>query len=103
MVPVYDKRLMPQLQQQGPATGPNNQRLTVSQQSELEMARRRAEKAAEGKRANASAARHAAASDSDGLPQAVGTHSDKHPAVCASRRTRSALHTASHSMLAWPW
>ena len=36
----------------------NKSRLTVSQHSELEMARRRAEKFAEGKRANASAARY---------------------------------------------
>ena len=65
VVPVYDKPLLPQLQQQqqqagqqaGLANGNSNQRLTVSQHSELEMARRRAEKAAEGKRANASAAR----------------------------------------------
>ena len=34
-------------------------RLTAAQQSELEMARRRAQKAAEGKRANATAARRA--------------------------------------------
>ena len=34
-------------------------RLTPAQQSELEMARRRAQKAAEGKRANATAARRA--------------------------------------------
>ncbi len=44
---------VPQMQQQ-----PGNRRiLTSSQHSELEMARRRAEKAAEGKRANAEAAK----------------------------------------------
>jgi transcription factor HY5 len=45
--------LVPQLSQQQYA------RLTSSQQAELELARRRAQKAAEGKRANATAARRA--------------------------------------------
>ena len=45
---------VPQLQQPGNA---NRRMLTSSQHSELEMARRRAEKAAEGKRANAEAAK----------------------------------------------
>lgn len=46
--------VVPQLNQQLAA-----KRLTQAQQSELEMARRRAQKAAEGKRANATAARRA--------------------------------------------
>lgn len=46
--------VVPQLNQQLAA-----KRLTAAQQSELEMARRRAQKAAEGKRANATAARRA--------------------------------------------
>jgi hypothetical protein len=46
--------VVPQLSQQLAA-----KRLTQAQQSELEMARRRAQKAAEGKRANATAARRA--------------------------------------------
>jgi len=45
---------VPQMQQPG---GSNRRILTSSQHSELEMARRRAEKAAEGKRANAEAAK----------------------------------------------
>ena len=45
---------VPQMQQPGSA---NRRMLTSSQHSELEMARRRAEKAAEGKRANAEAAK----------------------------------------------
>lgn len=41
-----------------PQMGPQQYaRLTTSQQAELELARRRAQKAAEGKRANATAAR----------------------------------------------
>lgn len=47
---------VPQMQQQQ-SGGPNRRTLTSSQHSELEMARRRAEKAAEGKRANAEAAK----------------------------------------------
>ena len=43
--------LVPQISQQ------QYSRLTSSQQAELELARRRAQKAAEGKRANATAAR----------------------------------------------
>ena len=44
-----------------PQLGPQQfARLTASQQAELELARRRAQKAAEGKRANATAARLAA-------------------------------------------
>lgn len=45
---------VPQLQT---LSGPNRRMLTSSQHSELEMARKRAEKAAEGKRANAEAAK----------------------------------------------
>ena len=56
-LPPYDKRLVPQLQSQ-PVLG-SGHRLTASQQSELEMARKRAEKAAEGKRANQTAVRRA--------------------------------------------
>lgn len=47
-----DAAMVPQLSQQFPA------RLTSSQQAELELARKRAQKAAEGKRANATAARY---------------------------------------------
>jgi hypothetical protein len=51
---VMPSGVVPQLSQQLAA-----KRLTQAQQSELEMARRRAQKAAEGKRANATAARRA--------------------------------------------
>lgn len=46
-----------QVPQSQPSGGQNRRILTSSQHSELEMARRRAEKAAEGKRANAEAAK----------------------------------------------
>ncbi|KAK9820724.1 hypothetical protein WJX74_003911 [Apatococcus lobatus] len=49
----YDKHLVPQMP---PAQGARRPGLTSSQHSELEAARRRAQKAAEGKRANATAA-----------------------------------------------
>lgn len=53
-IPLISSGVVPQLNQQLAA-----KRLTAAQQSELEMARRRAQKAAEGKRANATAARRA--------------------------------------------
>lgn len=53
-IPLMPSGVVPQLNQQLAA-----KRLTAAQQSELEMARRRAQKAAEGKRANATAARRA--------------------------------------------
>jgi hypothetical protein len=53
-IPMISSGVVPQLNQQLAA-----KRLTAAQQSELEMARRRAQKAAEGKRANATAARRA--------------------------------------------
>jgi hypothetical protein len=54
-VSLLPQGVVPQLANQQLAA----KRLTAAQQSELEMARRRAQKAAEGKRANATAARRA--------------------------------------------